>query len=480
MDGANPTTGLTQSGSAELRRARKSRRPGRADAMSSATAADPVEADAEDLLATARAHLGEHWSETFGPDMLDEHAQSAYEQLLALERSGEHIDNPKALIKKIAWRVAGKDAARRRPDLVDPNVLAAKSIADRREDPSREVELRSEIVNVAVVVDQLDDSQQAIFRARFVEKLTVRQTARRLGLSKSSVQRTLDELRQHFEPVLSAAGDDDVKVKVLTAYSFGDTSVRKAAEALLKHDPTAATIYRQLRGFHEGAAALVPPATLEVAGDHGLAEKIGGGLAAVRDRLTGGGADAPSLSETATQVASSGAGRGSGAAAGGTFSALAAALGGKGVAACVGGAATAACVGALTGAGVGPLAAKPDPERPKNPPAHERPAEPPREELPPIEPAPDPAASPEPAQPAGATAGADAAPAPSSPPPPPTSTTTTATATDGGCNPYDPACAPAPTPASAPAPEPTASTGTGGGGSGGGGGGGCNPYDPAC
>lgn len=448
---------------------------------------DPIlgERAAAELREAASAHVSEHWCDEFPYEDIADCAQSAYETLLTKYQEGEEIAHPKAYIKRIAFCLARKRATRANPNLVDPAALAAEAVGESAA-PGEEIAWRSDIANIAALVDQLSDEQQAVYRAVFVEHLTVRATASRIGRSKSTVDRIMRELHEHFEGILSASGEDGAKVRVLTAYAFGDKSVRRAAEMLLRSDPTAPAILRGIRGSHEGVAALVPPVLVESSGDPSVLQRLADGFGSLRDRF--GGSDHSGVAEAAGQLGSSGAGRGSGAAVGGTLATITGALGAKGVALC-GAGATAVCVGALVAPGLGPSDERsqggPEPAQAAAADVDRRPPEPPRvpttELRPPAQAGQGSGASGQ--APSGGAGGggsggkrgdADvAAPAPRSAPTP---ANPSSPSDPDAYNPYSPT-SPAP---AVPAPAPAPTSGSDGGSSGGGSSGGCNPYDPAC
>jgi RNA polymerase sigma factor (sigma-70 family) len=306
-----------------------------------------VESDRRRVIAYLRPRFGRALNE----DDFEDVAQEAWTTMLRRERRGETIRDPLAFMRSVAWRTA-RDMLRDRHDTaVDPSDQVLEATEDPGGSPAMRMSQRVDLARAIEAVEQLPAAERAAYRSRFLEELTTREACKRLGVARSTyhdrLRRAIESVQATLEPKRFA----ELERKLLGAYVAGLASraEERRAERLIRTDPHAAAVARELQRAHEATAAALSPVVLDRGAHAGLADR----LAAIPDKarevvasVTGRGGEASDVAGSST--IGGGAGRGAGAAATGGLSKLAG-LGtaGKIAAACLGtGAAATACVAA--------------------------------------------------------------------------------------------------------------------------------------
>lgn len=291
------------------------------------------------LRASFRGSLNEHDFEDLAQETLIEiHCRVA---------AGEEVRDPRAFAKRVGWRKARDMVQGRRASPSDPQDRILTELPDDGGDPERRLLVRAELARAIEAAERLTLAQQIVYRSRFVERLTPRETCRTLKLNRqtyySRLKAAVSAVEQSLEPDRFSA----LERELLSGYLAGTSSrsERRRARRLLAADPHAVALLRELRDLHQGAAAVLPVPVVEHATDLSLGERFFGAFDSLRDRVGATGGD-PLVEQTVSQLYGSGAGRAAGAAGGGTLAKLGLAGGtGKMIASCVaGGAVATVCV----------------------------------------------------------------------------------------------------------------------------------------
>lgn len=312
-----------------------------------------AEAADEIRLAVIR-HLRASFQGSLNEHDFEDLAQETLIEIHCRVVAGEEVRDPRAFAKRVAWRKARDLVQGRRAAPSDPQDRVLTELPDGVADPEARLLARAELVRAIEAAERLTVAQQVVYRSRFVEQQTPRETCRRLKLNRQTYYSRLKAAVNAVEETLEPERFSRLERQLLSGYLAGTSSLseRRRARRLLAADPHAVAMFRELRDLHQGAAAVLPVPAVDRAADLSLGDRMLGGLDALRDRLGGAGGD-PISEQAVAQLSGSGAGRAAGTAGGGVLAKLGLAGGtGKLVASCVaGGAVATVCVAT----GVAPL-----------------------------------------------------------------------------------------------------------------------------
>ncbi len=291
-----------------------------------------------------------HLRDQFG-GLLSEHdfedlAQEALAEIHRRRRQGQEVREPVAFAKKVAWRRA-RDLIRDNHSVPkDPRDELFELRADESVDFDRALAARAQLARAIEAAERLPEDEQAVYRSHFFEQRKPRETCAALGLRRREYYLRLERATLAVQAALAPHSYETHQRELLSAVIGGSASAAETrrAKRLVRHDPAAAALVRELRELHQGAAALLPAPALDELADLSVFERLGQGAAWIRDRATGG--PDPSAEQLAAQLGASGAGRAGAVGAGGVLAHLGLAGGaGKVALACLGtGALTTACV----------------------------------------------------------------------------------------------------------------------------------------
>jgi len=305
-------------------------------------------ADAGEIVEKTMVSLAMQFGATLSERDREDLAQEAYLRVLDRHKAGEEVRSPTAFVKTAARNLTLDGLRRGRFELTEePDAIPDTA---RARDPEGSLLARVDLARGIEAAEQLPPAQQAVYRATVIEGLDPGAALRRLGMKRSTFYKHLKLAHAHVQTALIGTDSPYARgeYKLLSAYAFGVASAREAARAerLIRNSPEAAALLRELHRGHQTAAAALPPIAFESA-DSGILERLALLPGRIREATTSHfPRDSSDASEAATALASSGAGRGAGAASAGVLAKLGAlSLGGKAAAGCLAtGATVAACV----------------------------------------------------------------------------------------------------------------------------------------
>jgi RNA polymerase sigma factor (sigma-70 family) len=384
-----------------------------------------------ELQRPARAMLRRAFGSMFSDAEIEDVYGNAWLGTLRALRNREPQLTDSELRKYVLTAVANHASKelRRRGRRPTTPLEAAREVADVQESPDERVASREQSQVTREILATLPERRRAVLLFRYGWGLKPEEVCGLVkGLShrayRKEITRGVDEITDKLRLVEQGRWCAD-REPVIKAYATGlaDPDQQRQAEQHLAYCRPCAEYAVKLNGhLHEIGASIAWTGVADVTDGHLSAlDRVGGALDSARDGLVHRGA-ADSSEVAASQLASSGAGRGAGAAGAGVLTKLAGAgAGSKLIAACLTGGAAATCVAAGVVSGVPlsvadkqvaerPVANPPRETKPKLPDTlpsqignDEAPAETPEGEGAPLPPAP----APEPA------------PATEAPPPPP-------------------------------------------------------------
>ena len=302
---------------------------------------------AEEIRVAVIRHLRASFQGSLNEHDFEDLAQETLIEIHCRVVAGDEVRDPRAFAKRVAWRKARDMVQGRRAAPSDPQDRVLTELSDEGGDPEARLLVRAELARAIEAAERLTTAQQVVYRSRFVEQLTPRETCRRLRLNRqtyySRLKAAVSAVEETLEPERFAA----LERELLSGYLAGtsNASERRRARRLLAADPHAVALFRELRELHQGAAAVLPVPIVDRAGDLSIGERMLGAFDSLRDRLGGAGGD-PLAEQAVSQLSGTGAGRAAGTAGGGMLAKLGLAGGtGKLVASCVaGGAVATVCV----------------------------------------------------------------------------------------------------------------------------------------
>jgi DNA-directed RNA polymerase specialized sigma24 family protein len=300
--------------------------------------------DAGEIVEKTLRDLAVRFGGTFSEADREDIAQEAYRKVLEADRRGIVVRAPLAMVKKAARNLAlDRLRASGRVDQLSAELVAAGASAD----PESVILTRADLVRGIEAAEQLPPEQKAVYRATVIDGLSPQEACRLLSMPRSTFFKYRQLALSHVQSAQLSDNPefDRGEYKLLSAYALGIANAREKARVrrLLRHDPRAAAILRDLRRGHEVAGAALPP--LGVFGHEpiqGLAGVFARGRDAITSVLNRGAAEG---AEHAAAIAGSGAGRAGGVAGAGLLAKVTLGGGGQAALAClVGGGAVVACV----------------------------------------------------------------------------------------------------------------------------------------
>ena len=305
-----------------------------------------VEAADEIRVAVIR-HLRASFHGSLNEHDFEDVAQETLIEIHCRVVAGDEVRDPRAFAKRVGWRKARDMVQGRRAAPSDPQDRVLTELSDDGGDPEARLLARVELARAIEAAERLTAAQQVVYRSRFVEQQTPRETCRTLKLNRQTYYSRLKAAVSAVEEALEPERFSALERELLSGYLAGTStaSERRRARRLLAADPHAVVMFRELRDLHQGAAAVLPVPVVDRAADLSLGERMLGGLDSLRDRIGGAGSD-PLAEQAVAQLSGSGAGRAAGTAGGGVLAKLGLVGGtGKLVASCVaGGAVATVCV----------------------------------------------------------------------------------------------------------------------------------------
>jgi DNA-directed RNA polymerase specialized sigma24 family protein len=307
--------------------------------------------EAARILAKTLRDLDIRFRTQLPPDEREDIAQEAYAKVLAAEEGGAEVRAPLAMVRRSAINAAiDRLRLSSRNDVALTEFHPALARADA--DPAAQVLTRADLARGIEAAEQLPPKQQAVYRAAVIDGLSPSEACRQLAMRRSTFFKYRDQAIAHVQSAQLEGADTRFaggEHKLLSAYALGLASARERARVrrLLRHDPQARVLLRELKRGHELAAGALP--AVVISEDLHDAARGADRLAAVVGRLRDAVHDAAhrAARETTDAAALSGGGasRGAGAAGAGVLAKLTIGGGGSAAVAClVGGGALITCV----------------------------------------------------------------------------------------------------------------------------------------
>jgi RNA polymerase sigma-70 factor (ECF subfamily) len=284
-------------------------------------------------------------------DEREDIAQEAYAKVLAAEEGGSEVRAPLAMVRRSAVNVA-IDRLRRSSRKDVALTEAHPAVARTDTDPATVILTRADLARGIEAAEQLPPKQQAVYRATVIDGLSPSDACRRLAMPRSTFFKYRDQAIAHVQSAQLGEAESRFaggEEKLLSAYALGLANARERARVrrLLRHDPRARVLLRELKRGHELAAGALPALLIvgRVPDPAGVTERVTAAVGRIRD-LIQDAAHRTAREAADTAGASAGAaGKGAGAAGAGLIAKLTVGGGGSAAIAClVGGGALVACV----------------------------------------------------------------------------------------------------------------------------------------
>ncbi len=196
---------------------------------------------------------------------VDELYQQAWIEFLELRATGTRIDNPRALLQKIAWRAARARLRRKKPDLVEPASSTLTTAPDLSPLPDEYAQVRLDADALRVVVESLDQRQAAAIKLRFDHGLNAKEIQRRLNVSPKRLEKIVTEAYAELAAQLHQGSDGESawlrrQRSLLLACETGLASARqrRRAQRVIDAHPACRAMLAEMRATLNGAAALLP------------------------------------------------------------------------------------------------------------------------------------------------------------------------------------------------------------------------------
>lgn len=236
--------------------------------------------------------LRSHYPQLTDPEEI---YQEAWAEVLELRRRGTTVDNPPALLKKIAWRRARDEHRNRHTTSTDPTSRILVGRPDQEPPIDEQAESRLDSVPLRHIIDELPERQAAVLQLRFDEHRTPAEIQQLLGITPKRMEKIVAAAYGSVTAALDAAPDGETQWRrrqrsVLLACETGVASsrLRRRAQRWVDEDPVCRAMMLEMRAALRRLGALAPPPVLAEAEDDRIA-RVGGGiwdrLAAVREQL---------------------------------------------------------------------------------------------------------------------------------------------------------------------------------------------------
>lgn len=241
--------------------------------------------------------------------------QESWAELLEVRARGEVVDNPRALLRQIAWRRASDGLRRSRTEPVDPTDQVFVGQMDVSPPLADTAQTHLDADALRSVIDSLDPREAAALKMRFELQLTGPEIQERLGVSsyvyEQIVTRAYKAVREQVLP--DASGETPWQRRqrsLLLVCEMGIASPAQVEQArlMVQRDPRCRAMLRSMRAaLRDVAAALpLPPAVEEV--EHRrrpfgfVADWVERIVAAARDVFPGCGPARPSAGPLVEQA----------------------------------------------------------------------------------------------------------------------------------------------------------------------------------
>jgi len=325
------------------------------DGAAGAVLASTADADREvrEVSRQILIHLRDSYRGSLTEHDFEDLTQEALAELHRRRRHGHEVREPVAFAKKVAWRRA-RDLIRDNHSIPrDPRDDLFELRPDEAADFDRALAAKAELARAIEAAERLPADEQAVYRSHFFEGLKPRETCQALGVRRREYYLRLERATLAVQHSLAPHRYEANQRELLSAVIGGSASAAemRRAKRLVRNDPAAAALVRELRELHQGAAAVLPVPALEQLGETSVFERVAESFAWIRDRTPG--AD-PATEQLISQASTSGAGRAAGVGGAGVFAKLGLTGGAKIAAGCLAtGAITAACLvtGLVPGSG---------------------------------------------------------------------------------------------------------------------------------
>jgi RNA polymerase sigma factor (sigma-70 family) len=269
------------------------------------------------------AHLRVHFGGSLSEEDFEDLAQEALLEVHRRARQGETIRDARAFMKLIAWRDARDLVVKQRPRAADPHGSLLQGVSDEKADPEARLIRRAELASAIEAAERLPREEQAVYRLHFIQGVKPREACKALGIPRSTYYLRLAQAVDLVEATLAPERYAEVQRELLSRFVSGTASLgeRIRARRLIKADPLAAAVARELRRVHDSAAATIPAAVIGGKSDGWTLGRVGHAVAELRGRMAGARADTGS--EQAAAQLSTGSARGAGAGGAGLLAKLA-------------------------------------------------------------------------------------------------------------------------------------------------------------
>lgn len=292
------------------------------------------------------------WRVALGEAECEDAVAAAYVALLERIRLDAIPPNRIGWLKKTAWRIANDAYKRNKRWAAGTGDGNLDRIADGTAGPAEHVDLRDLDGRLKEAYNQLPKPLRLALASEFADRLTVKDICKRLRCRKSTLMHRRMRARQYLYGAAIAENErfDDEVIEMMIACLTGTATPdqRRRVQDLKARSPYYAARFVELRTVERRLPAIVVPIFFS---DPTIAERATAALGSVREAVGGLVNRSSDVAQTATSPAiESGAGKVSGAAAGGLGGALSSLGGAKLVVGCLSGAAAAsACVVAVVG-----------------------------------------------------------------------------------------------------------------------------------
>ena len=227
-------------------------------------------------------HLKRVYGDALNADDREELYQEAWACAVEYERQGGKVGDLRAFLKTAAGRRARDRQRRWRERTVDPDADTFQLLLDDRPSPEEWTETRVDGAMLWRIAASLSEFEIAVLEKRFWEGLEPGEVAVELGIDHRRVSRTIARavkkvgraLRLHD---LWVESHRELFVRCVSETASAD-ELREVA-TLVRNDPKASAMLRELRAATRAAAALVPVPAL-VGAKSGTASLAEQGVAA--------------------------------------------------------------------------------------------------------------------------------------------------------------------------------------------------------
>jgi len=196
---------------------------------------------------------------------LEELYQQAWIEFLELRASGAEIDNPRALLQKIAWRSARARLRRKKPQLLEPSSETLVFAPDSAPLPDEVAQVHIDADRLRAVVESLDERQAAAIKLRFDCGLSSKEIQRSLGVTPKRLEKIVTDAYAALAEQLQLMEDGETpwlrrQRSLLLACEIGLASARqrRRAQRVVEADPACRAMLAEMRRTLHDAAALLP------------------------------------------------------------------------------------------------------------------------------------------------------------------------------------------------------------------------------